>query len=143
MSAAIELVRAWNREGVNLNKGADVVELAALRECLGSEGDGQLWELYSLANGMVDHEYDARQVSFWSVDKIVNVATEDTFPHIAFADFLIDSWYFRLERSASGLVVLSDNVRPGTPPENLGSFAEFLRAYLDRPTALGVFAPAT
>jgi hypothetical protein len=62
--------------------------------------DAAPWELYSLANGLADYEYDARQVSFWSVAKIVNGAKEDPSLSVAFADFLIDSWYFRLGRSA-------------------------------------------
>ena len=141
MDVVSEMVEIWRAEGIELNGGAGPEELETLRSLLGGELSPEVSALYSLANGMVDLTYDDRQASFWSIDKIRARAGEESGAVVAFADFMLDSWYFRLAQTPAGLVVLSENVRPGSPPKELGSFADFLRTYIDRPTSLGLLAP--
>lgn len=141
MNVVNELVTIWRAEGIELNAGAAPEDLELLQSLLGGALSEELRELYQHVNGMVDLTYDDRQASFWSIDKIRARATDDASAPVAFADFMLDSWYFRFARGPAGLVVVSENVRPGAPPRELGSFADFLRAYIDRPTSLGLLAP--
>ena len=142
MSPAAELVSLWKAEGVRLNAGAAPAELYGFGKLLGVELAGDLLALYALADGMVDLEYDARQASVWSIAKIQTHASKFPLSPPAFADFLIESWHFRLGQGSTGLVVLSDNVRSGAPPKQIGSFSEFLRMYIANPRGLDLFDPS-
>jgi len=142
MDVVNEVIGIWRAEGIELNGGAEPDELDALRGLLGGNLGEEVSTLYRLANGMVDLTYDDRQASFWSIDKIRSRAGEGSAEPVAFADFMLDSWYFRFAQTDAGLVVITENVRPGAQPKEIGSFADFLRAYIDRPTSLGLLSPS-
>jgi hypothetical protein len=57
---------------------------------------------------------------------------------IGFADVLIDSWRFIFKVDGDRVIVVSENVAPGSPLECLGSFSNFLDLYVTRPDALRV-----
>ncbi len=57
---------------------------------------------------------------------------------IGFADFLTDSWRFFFTVDRDSVIVVPENVAPGSPLECLGSFSNFLHLYVTRPDALAV-----
>ena len=57
---------------------------------------------------------------------------------IGFADFLIESWRFMFRIEGNSVIVVSGNVSPGSPTENLGTFSDFLKVYITSPDALRI-----
>lgn len=78
------------------------------------------------------------QVSFWSISKICEQRETVADREIGFADFLINSWRFIFRVEGDSVIVVSENVSPGSPMENLGTFSNFLELYVTRPDALQI-----
>jgi hypothetical protein len=138
MSIIQEIIQAWRRNGVELNPGASPDELELLRELFHCEVPADIREFYADANGMPTNVYDGHQVSFWSISKICEQHHAAADMEIGFADFLIDSWRFIFRVDGDRVIVVSENVSPGSLTENLGTFGNFLKLYVTRPDALRI-----
>jgi hypothetical protein len=137
MSPVEALIRRMQMK-VTLNPGATADELESLHNLLGSPLPDDVRTFYSLANGMPDLNYDHHEVSFWSIEKMRTQRTRWPNGEVGFADFLIDSWSFIFLPSARGVVVATENVEPGNPPREIGTFTSFADIYLRAPEELGV-----
>ena len=133
-----ETIQAWRRNGVEMNPGASPDELQALRDLLQCAIPADIREFYANANGMCTDVYDEHEVSFWSISKICAQRDAVADMEIGFADFLIDSWRFMFRVEGDRVIVVSGNVSPGSPPENLGTFSDFLKLYVTSPDALRI-----
>jgi hypothetical protein len=104
---------------------------------LGCDLPDDLREFYALANGMPD-TYDEHQVSFWSISRIGTELHCWADGRLGFADVLINSWRFVYEVTAGRVAVLSENVPPGRPMRNIGTFDQFVETYLSDPSRLSL-----
>ena len=137
MSIIQEIIQAWRRDGMELNPGASPDEIELLGELFHCEVPADIREFYANANGMPIDEYDGHQVSFWSISKICE-QRETADREIGFADFLINSWRFIFRVRGDSVIVVSENVSPGSPMENLGTFSNFLELYVTSREALQI-----
>jgi len=117
------VISRWRDDGVPLNREASETELARLAEFCGAPIPADLRALYSAANGMSDNAMDQWQVSFWSIDRLVR--EQDTMERdgrrwIAFADFLVYSWCFRILPNRERTAVLVEAT--GEEFESIGQF---------------------
>jgi hypothetical protein len=138
MSIIQEIIQAWRRDGVELNPGASPDEIELLRGLFHCDVPADIREFYANANGMPTDEYDGHQVSFWSISKMYEQRETVADREIGFADFLIDSWRFIFRVEGDSVIVVSENVPPGSPMENLGTFSNFLELYVTSPDALQI-----
>jgi SMI1 / KNR4 family (SUKH-1) len=138
MSIIQETIQAWRRNGVEMNPGASAHDLQALRELFQCEVPADIREFYANANGMCTDVYDEHEVSFWSISKICAQRDAVADMEIGFADFLIESWRFMFRIEGNSVIVVSGNVSPGSPTENLGTFSDFLKLYVTSPDALRI-----
>jgi hypothetical protein len=136
MSAVESVIRKWKGDLLPLKPGASEAELAVLSDVLGIPLPEDVREFYATMNGMEDRVHDSHIVSFWSIDRIRSEAESGV--RAPFADVLIDSWRFVFSRTATGLVVLSENVAPEASEEHLGTFSDFLWAYVRTPNKIGI-----
>jgi hypothetical protein len=138
MNSTESLLERWRNEGIDLNPPASPVELAQLAEFLGAPVPTDLLDFYSIANGMVDNTMDRWNVSFWSIARLVresDVVDRSGQRWIAFADFLVYSWCFRLAPHSMHTRVFAE--RSG---EEFASLAAFFARYAEQPEALGLEA---
>jgi hypothetical protein len=133
-----EIIQEWRRSAVELNPGATPNDIAALRELLHCDVPADIREFYTNANGMPNNVYDEHVVSFWSISKICERRRTIADIEIGFADFLIDSWRFIFRVEGGSVIVVSENVSPGSPMENLGTFSNFLEQHITSSDALGI-----
>lgn len=126
------------RQRVQLNPPAIKTELDRLQDLLGAALPDDVVTFYSLANGMPDFAYDDREVSFWSIEKMHTEKSQRHDDRVGFADFLISSWRFLFRPSERGIIVATENVEPGSPPEAIGTLTEFAAVYLARPSQLRI-----
>src|SRR6266550_2050646 len=138
MSIIQEIIKAWRRDGVELNPGASPDELELLRELFHCRVPADIREFYADANGMPTHVYVGHQVAFWSISRICEQHHDVPDTEIGFADFLIDSWRFIFKVEGDSVMVVSENVSPGSPMENLGTFSNFLELYVSSPDTLQI-----
>jgi hypothetical protein len=133
-----QAVQKWRHAGVELNPGASAADLEALRVLLQCDIPAEIRDFYVSANGMPLNVHDDHQVSFWSIDTIRKQRDLWGDAELGFAAFLINSWRFIFRVDRNRVVVVSENVAPGEPMENLGSFSDFLELYLGNPEALRI-----
>ena len=133
-----ELIQLWRRRGVRLNPGATPEDIENLSQLVGVDLPHDVRSFYSKVNGMPDDTYDDHEVSFWSIAKMQSELARSGDAEVGFADFLIDSWRFIFRKSSHGLVVVSENVVPGSPFEEIGTFSDFVATYIRRPAGLGI-----
>ena len=139
MDAVERILKHWRAEGVALNKGATVQDLAALEAFLGCGLPADVRRFYLEANGMKDFAHDSKMVSFWSIDRILRerdvAAAGDEAKGVAFADVIIYSWTFRYGlRAGISVSVMAD----GSPTEH-SSFSAFLVQYMEDPGSMDLF----
>ena len=117
------VIESWRTAGVPLNRPACQGELTRLAEFLSVPVPLDLGALYSAANGMEENAVDQWYVSFWSIDRVIrerDTVTRADRSWVAFADFLIYSWCFRLMPDGDKTAVLVDGT--GEEFESLGQF---------------------
>ena len=128
--------RKWRADRVPLNPPADAADLARLEAALGTTLPADVRYYFSIADGMEDCVYDESPTSFWSIRKMLSDSWQPSgsdahgdFRDLAFADFLIDSWFicFRV-RPRSGLSIHVEGV-----PVELPTLETFFRWYLEDP----------
>ncbi len=117
------VIEGWRTAGVPMNGPASQEELARLAQFLGAPVPHDLRTLYGALNGMEDNAIDQWHVSFWSIDRVIREG--DTMERadgswVAFADFLIYSWCFRLMPKGDQTAVLVDST--GEEFESLRQF---------------------
>ena len=130
------VISDWRNDGVLLNSPASQGELARLAEFLGAPVPDDLRALYSAANGMEDNAIDQWHVSFWSIDRLIR--ERDTMERagrswVAFADFLVYSWCFRILPKGDRTSVLDE----GTG-EEFESVRQFSERYAHDPGSLAL-----
>jgi hypothetical protein len=141
MSVLQQLIVKWRSEGVRLNPAGSPATLSKLERCLGVPLPPDIREFYSAADGMPDLEYDPRQLSFWSIDRIVSepprrpVSTAAGIREIGFADFLIESHYHVFRVTVDGVITIGNDIDAVDEDE---SFEAFVRRYLTNPASLPV-----
>jgi hypothetical protein len=134
----LEVIRRWRDEGREVNPGATGAEFLALETFAGFQLSADARRYFELANGMPDHEMDTHGVCFWSISRILSDPDakdpDDELggPAVAFADVLINSWYFRMLARGERIVIRSD-VDPTYEASDLTSF---FRRYLQDPASL-------
>lgn len=133
-----QVVQKWRDAGVELNPGASAADLEALRVLLQCDIPAEIHDFYISANGMPRNVHDDHLVSFWSIDTMSKERDLWGDAELGFAAFLIDSWRFIFRVERNRVIVVSENVAPGEPMENLGSFSNFLELYLRNPDALRI-----
>ena len=113
--------------------GASAADLARLEQVVGAPLPSEVRAFYARSDGMPDCDYDQHQVSFWSIARIVSESQDYPSGRVAFADFLIHSWYFYF-------TIVDGSVRVGSANFDrlIGDFREFLDQYLTDPASLGV-----
>lgn len=120
------VIGGWRNDGVLLNRPASQGELTRLAEFLGAPVPDDLRVLYCAANGMEDNAMDQWHVSFWSIDRVIrerDIMERAGRSWVAFADFLIYSWCFRILPTSDQTAVLD---------EGTGEEFESLRQFFDR-----------
>src|SRR5580765_6774322 len=128
------VINGWRNGGVRLNSPASEGELARLAEFLGTPIPDDLLALYSAANGMEDYATDLWHVSFWSIDRIIrerHTIERDGRSWVAFADFLISSWCFRILPTNERTAVLAEG-----SDEEFESLGQFFERYARDPESL-------
>ena len=136
MNSAKAVLARWRHDRIELNPPASDVELARLADFLGGLVPADLLELYSMTNGMVDNAMDAMNVSVWSVDRVLrenDIVDRAGQRWIAFADFLVYSWCFRLAPREAHTQVLAESTG-----EEFASLADFFKRYATEPESLGL-----
>jgi hypothetical protein len=129
-------ISSWRNGGVLLNGPASQGELARLAEFLDAPVPDDLRTLYTVANGMEDNTMDQWHVSFWSIDRLIR--ERDTMERagrrwVAFADFLVYSWCFRILPNGDRTAVLAE----GTG-EEFESVRQFFDRYARDPASLAL-----
>lgn len=124
MTEVEEIVALWREERTPLNAGATEAALARLEQLLGVPLPKDVRAFYSLADGMPDDHYDACQLSFWSIERIVREraaeAPAEPAPGrgIAFADVIAETHYdyYRRTAAAAGRITGIDSPSGLTEP---------------------------
>ena len=141
MNSMERMLAQWRSEGVALNEGAAIMQIESLERLLGAELPHDMRAFYGAANGMGDYQHDARNVSIWSIERIVRERNiqegEDEwgpYQDVAFADVLFSAWYLRFRRrETGGSVILAELTN-----EELPSLYALFDAFMERPTSLGL-----
>jgi len=140
MNAIERLVDHWRSANVPLEPPASDSDLRALAQALAAPLPGDVAAFYKLANGMPDLEYDAHEVSFWSIPKILAEREcrsgndpNGPFTDLAIADFLLNSWFFNL-RVRDGAVTLFVE----GSEEEVPSLSALAARYIEAPDSLPV-----
>ena len=123
MTEIESVIESWRIAGVPLNRPASQGELTRLAEFLSVPVPLDLTALYSAANGMEEYAVDQWHVSLWSIDRVIrerDTVTRADRRWVAFADFLIYSWCFRLMPKDDHTAVLVEST--GEEFESLGQF---------------------
>jgi hypothetical protein len=111
--------------------------LLRLPSILGNPLPPDLEAFYLSADGMRDNHMDGWYVSFWSIERIMrdmDVVQRGERFWWAFADVLIDSWFFRICPEGARTLVFAESTQ-----EVFESLQDFLEAYVDRPDSLDLF----
>jgi hypothetical protein len=130
------VISSWRNGGVHLNGPASDGDLARLAEFLAVPIQSDLRALYSSADGMEDSTTDQWHVSFWSIDRIIrqrDITERAGRSWVAFADFLVYSWCFRISPNHDRMAVLGDGT--GEQFESLG---QFFNRYAGDPDSLAL-----
>ena len=138
MSVVQEIIWQWRRTGVTLNPGASPTDIETLQGLLGCEIPADIRAFYSDANGMAADVSDDHVVSFWSLHKMREERGTWGDMEVGFADVLLNSWRFIFRVESGRIVVVSQNVSPGSPMATIGSFSTFLGLYLTKPDVLRI-----
>ena len=128
------MITAWRGKGVLLNGPASDGDLSRLAELIDGNVPSDLRLFYGSINGMHDNETDECHVSFWSIDRLIrerDIVERDNRHWIAFADFLVYSWCFRIAAEAERTRVFDDSTG-----EEFGSLFEFFGRYIADPDSL-------
>lgn len=140
MNAIERLVEQWRYGNVKVLPPASSSELLALENALAAPLPTDVAAFYKLMNGMEDFEYDAHQISLWSIPKILTEGERRSgtdaigpFNDLAIADFLINSWFLYL-RVRNGTVT----VLIGGAEEEVKSLSVFSARYVEAPNSLPV-----
>ena len=131
-----QVLRIWRAAEVPLNPPASVEQLRELSQLFGGELPPDLHALYSAANGMDHNAMDDWNVSFWSIDRITREQDVDLIAErrwLAFADFLIYSWCFRISPDGD-----RTRVRVDGSHQEFDSLDAFLLHYARDPGSLGL-----
>jgi hypothetical protein len=101
MGTVENVINAWRQAGVVLYPGANRESLGRLEIALGVALPDDVVAYFSTMNGMDDSQTAEWLSSFWSIEKILSQRLEregrDTagpYKELAFADVLINSWFF-------------------------------------------------
>jgi hypothetical protein len=119
MSPLARAIQRWRTTGCGVNPPADQAQLEALERFAGFALPADVRAYFQLANGMADLEMDEHGVAFWSIERTLS---DIDGPALAFADVLINSWYFWLELCPAGNVVVRSGVDPSFEAESLTDF---------------------
>ena len=141
MNSIERMVAQWRSEGVALNDGAAIMQIESLERLLGAELPHDMRAFYGAANGMGDYQHDARNVSMWSIERIVRERNiqegEDEwgpYQEVAFADVLFSAWYLRFRRrETGGSAILAELTQ-----EEFPSLYALFDAFMERPASLGL-----
>jgi hypothetical protein len=140
VNAIERLVEHWRSAGVPLEPPASDSDLRSLSEALAAPLPSDLAAFYQLANGMPDLEYDAHEVSFWSIAKILaererrnGTDPNGSFSDLAIADFLINSWFFSLRVRCRAVTVFVEG-----SGEEVQSLSVLAARYIEAPESLPV-----
>ncbi len=95
-------VSQWKDEGLDLNPGATLADIADAEKQIGFLFPDDLKELYLVANGFVDFEWKSSMISLWSLKRIVDDhKTGKRF--IMFGDFFTSTWQYGFDRNQPGI----------------------------------------
>lgn len=128
MQAMAAVVEQWKAEGISL--ASPVAEAAVQRVFakLGATATSDVVALYSAMGGM--HEMDKELWCLWPLDRIEQENTEASLDGVLFADYLIDSWCYRLKNNGDGTsAVLVDPPDGSSPVQVAGSLDAFFEMY--------------
>ena len=110
MTALIALdkvLRTWRNEGIGLLPPLKEADIIARLNKTGRKYSRDVTTLYSATGGMKDGESDSHLWTLWSLDRVIQETLSYNRPHILFADFLIDSYFYcksKTTTSGSGTV---------------------------------------
>lgn len=136
MNPVATFISKLSSEGIPLNPGATESELRQLEELLGVPLPDDVREFYQTANGIPEDQLGPHMVGFWSIPRIQKELASWGDGRVGFADVMISSWRFIFQPTQVGLMVFTENVPSGEPLSEIGSFSQFLSAYLDAPESL-------
>ena len=122
--------------GILLNPGATDSDLNSLETLLGEALPSEIRDFYSVANGIPESELAPHMVGFWSIQRIHDEFNSWADGQVGFADVMISSWRFIFRSTPKGVCVFTENVSPGSPLREIGSFDSFLTAYITDPESL-------
>jgi len=134
------LVEQWRSARVQLEPPASDSDLKSLAEALSAPLPADLVAFYELANGMPDLEYDAHEVSFWSIAKILAVREirsgadpNGPYSDLAIGDFLLSSWFINLRVREGAVTLFIEG-----SGEEVQSLSALATRYIEAPDSLPI-----
>lgn len=126
----IAAIQVWQETGVRLVRPATAIEIKAVIEQIGQTVSADVIQLYEFTGGF-DGDCDTHVWSLWSLERLREHNKGVAGSRWAFADGLVDSFYFRLQyENESVSSVWLDHHADAVYPV-AGSLAEFFHLYLN------------
>jgi hypothetical protein len=134
-----DLLRRLKAAGATFNPPATLEHLAQLETFVGAPLPYDVRTFYLSGNGIPDSETDAHMMCFWSIERILtdpdSLVVSNGQHQVAFADGMLNAWFFRYVPSSTGISVVSDlDPTHGSWP----GLEQFLEAYLAAPEEISL-----